>query len=321
MHLEGAKPHRAIWAVSMCLSLTGCVHNIPRAYSGQWVLRSSGKNMMILTTTVHRNQLKGVLTRPEHFTEETNADFIGVSSPIVMRKVVGRQTHGVVQLSVGDPPDADHMRMKLLNPTHASLDWTHGQVPDWEFEKAPQGQATIAAQDWPPVDMDPAIVSLRARLQVAADQDQASREKNPIDPVETDRLSTEAQPLIEAILQQYGWPKISVFGPQATREYWLLVQHQPSRIQERMLPALKAAYEAGEARAQDYAYLFDRVQASAGRLQRWGTQSKCEHGRALLLPTEDIDALGERRRQMGMEILSTSLHNSDLICKRVKDIQ
>jgi len=321
VHLAGAKSHRAIWAASICLCLTGCVHNIPQAYSGQWVLRSSGKNMMILTTAVHRNKLEGVLTQPKHFTEGPDADFIGVYSPIVTRKVSGKQTHGVVQLSVGDPPDADHMRMKLLNPTHAALNWFHGQVPDLEFERVPQGQAAIAAHDWPAINMGPAIVSLRERLRVATEEDQVSREKNPIDPIETDRLSTEALPLIEDIFQRYGWPKISVFGPQAADNYWLLVQHQPDPIQERILPALEEAYEAGEARAQNYAYLFDRVQASAGRLQRWGTQSKCEHGRALLLPTEDIDALGERRKQMGLERISISLHNSDLICQRVKDTE
>lgn len=321
MPLKGARPRTAILAVGTCLAFTGCAHRIPHAYAGQWVLHSSGKNLMMLSTAIHHRKLEGVLTLPKYFNEEPNADFTDVHSPVITRKVIGRLTHHIVELQVGDPSDADHMRMKLLDPTHASLDWAHGQVPDWEFERVPQGQTAIVAHDWPPVDRDPAIVSLRERIQVAAEKDRAAREKNPIDPIETQRLSTEAQPLVEGIFRKYGWPKISVFGRQATGSYWILVQHQPGQIQERILPALKTAYEAGEAPAQQYAYLYDRVQSSKGRLQRWGTQSKCNHGHALLLPTEDISGLDERRKQMGLEVLSIQLHNTDQICQRVKDKQ
>jgi hypothetical protein len=55
---------------------------------------------------------------------------------------------------------------------------------------------------------------------------------------------------------------ISIFGAQASDDFWLLVQHQPLAVQDSMLPAMRRATENGEAAKRNYAYLFDRFRSN-----------------------------------------------------------
>ncbi|MEL7161936.1 MAG: DUF6624 domain-containing protein, partial [Bacteroidota bacterium] len=77
------------------------------------------------------------------------------------------------------------------------------------------------------------------------------------------------------IVAEYGWPTHAMVGRSASNAAWILVQHadrQPD-FQAECLVLLQAAYEAGEADADNYAYLHDRVKRSRGERQRYATQS------------------------------------------------
>ena len=207
--------------------------------------------------------------------------------------------------------------MTLPDGNHALLGFYHGQVPDWNFERVPTVPEVSVATDWPAYDLDPEIVAIRQQLRVMAEEDEAAREKEWIDPSETEDISARDRPFLETVFGHYGWPKISVFDVRAANDFWLLIQHQPLSLQEHMLAAMKSAVDAGEASKRNYAYLFDRVQDGEGKPQYWGTQSKCENGRAVLSPVDDMTYIEERRRGVGLDTLAESLKESNIICDRV----
>ncbi len=60
------------------------------------------------------------------------------------------------------------------------------------------------------------------------------------------------------------------------------------------------AAKSGDASMSNYAYLYDRVQVGLGKPQRWGTQAKCEAGKPVLSPVEDLAGLDARRKQLFM---------------------
>lgn len=288
------------------------------AYAGQWVLRSSDKNMMLLTTRVRGRGIKGTLVTPKYNDENWLGEFPGVALPMETLPVTGKWKKGKLQLITGFKGDRDKMTMRLADDNHALIDRFHGVVPDWKFERLQPGQKVTLYTGWPMYNLDPMIVSLRQQLRTMAEEDAAARAKRWIDPKETDQLSDKDKPLLETIFAHYGWPKISVFGVQACDDFWILVQHEPLPIEEQMLPALKRAMETGEASKANYAYLYDRVQMGEGKPQHWGTQSSCENGRAVLNRVDDMAGIDERRKEAGLDTLADSQKGSDAICARVR---
>lgn len=274
---------------------------------------------MVLNTRVHRRRLVGALTAPEHYSEDSDYTFSGISLPVLTRPVFGTLKGSGVEVIIGQKPDRWRMPMTLADNNHLLLDLFLGQVPAFRFERVPAEPKIMATTDWPKNNYDPEVVALRQQLRTMAEQDKAAREKKLIDPQETETLSEQAKPLLESIYARYEWPRISVFGPRASDDFWLLVQHQPLALQERMLGALKEAVAAGEAFRRNYAYLFDRVQVSEGQSQHWGTQSKCEGKRAVLYPIDDMAHVEERRREIGLNNLADSVRGSNEICARVPD--
>lgn len=292
-------------------------HTQLQAYAGRWVLKSSGKNMMLLETTVNGRKIKGTITMPRHHTEDWLGEFTGISLPIVTEPIIGGWKGNAVEITMGSKPDRDRMHMILPDAAHALLGAYHSVVPDWKFERVPGGQESAVATDWPAYDLDPEIVTIRQQLQAMAEEDAAARQKQWFDPQETDGISERDKPVLESIFTQYGWPKISMFDVTACNNFWLLVQHQSIPLQERMLGAMKSAVDAGEASKANYAYLFDRVQIGEGRPQHWGTQSTCEKGRAILSPVDDMANIEERRKEAGLGPLADSLKGSDVVCSHV----
>ncbi|MGH9728096.1 MAG: DUF6624 domain-containing protein [Candidatus Acidiferrales bacterium] len=304
--------------IASSISLGGCAPYAGlHSYAGRWVLRSSGKNTMLLTTHVQGRGIKGTLFMPKHATENW-LGFQGVSLPMETLPVTGKWKKGKLRLVLGFKGDRDRMTMRLTDNDHALIDRYHGIVPDWKFERVQGGQKVTVYTDWPVYNLEPGIVALRKQLRTMAEQDAAAREKRWIDPKETDYLSESDKPLLETIFARYGWPKVSVFGVQACDDFWILVQHQPLPVEEQMLPAMKNAMDAGEASKRNYLHLYDRVQIGEGKPQHWGTQSSCENGRAVLSPVDDMTGIEERRKEAGLDTLADSLKGSNAICARVR---
>lgn len=106
------------------------------------------------------------------------------------------------------------------------------------------------------------------------------------------------------VLARYGWPGRSLVGPAGAGAAFLLVQHSPdTTFQRHALQLLDSAVHRGEARAADYATLYDRVQLRAGRLQRFGTQARVVGGKLVFDPIEDSADVDARRAKVGLPSL------------------
>lgn len=197
-------------AAILSLSPRGCTNPELQPYAGRWLLKSHGKNMMLLTIKAHRETLTGTLVLPRG-TENSLGEFIGITLPIHTRPVTGRSVGNTVELTLGPKSDQDRTLAKLADRDHLLIAFYRGQVPDWRFERVSGTGPVQVSTDWPTYDDDPKIVAIRQQLQAMAQEDQAARKKPSIDPNETDALAAQDGPFLESIFKQYGWPKISVF--------------------------------------------------------------------------------------------------------------
>lgn len=142
------------------------------------------------------------------------------------------------------------------------------------------------------------VQALQKKLAEMAKRDQAVRDEVPILASKLKAVDQANYPELVRIHDKYNWPLISVFGKEAAHNYWLLVQHQELQFQERLLPDMRRAADAGEASKVEYAYLYDRVMSSEGKPQHWGTQSDCKDGKAVLSPVDDPEGLQQRRKEL-----------------------
>lgn len=129
------------------------------------------------------------------------------------------------------------------------------------------------------------------------------------DQVRTDRL--------EEILDEHGWPTISLVGEDGADAAWTIAQHADldPAFQARALELLRAAAAAGEASPGNLAYLEDRVAVAQGRPQTYGTQIRCADGAAEpATPIEEPGGVEARRAAAGLEPLADYQREMDAIC-------
>lgn len=115
--------------------------------------------------------------------------------------------------------------------------------------------------------------------------------------------SRNADRLME-IIDEVGWPTISLVGAQAAWSAWLVAQHADHQLclQRRALELMASAVERGEAEARLLAMLRDRVAVGEGRRQIYGTQILyLTDGTPVPWPCEDPERMDERRAEVGLE--------------------
>ena len=120
--------------------------------------------------------------------------------------------------------------------------------------------------------MTNASLALKLLKMSSADQDMRNRSADD-DTQWDDKLDRRNTAKLKRILQEHGWPTISLVGEQAAHAAWLLVQHADHdiRFQESCLALMKSTAK-GEVSQQNIAYLEDRVRVAQGRPQLYGTQ-------------------------------------------------
>lgn len=115
-------------------------------YAGQWVLKQSGVNLMVMQTHVSHRKVTGVLITPKDFHEEADGRFNEIKPPVTEKHVRSRRlSNGSLELLVGDKTDYDIIPMTLSGSNHAKLHWAKGYVPPWQFERVP-GQSGLQPQ-------------------------------------------------------------------------------------------------------------------------------------------------------------------------------
>jgi hypothetical protein len=118
---------------------------------------------------------------------------------------------------------------------------------------------------------------------------------NPADVANTAR--------VRDLLTSRDWFDDDRDGDGAEFNAWLIVQHSDRNpaFQREVLDRLERLLPTGRVSRRHYAYLWDRVAAAEGRLQRYGTQYTCKDRVFVLSPTEDPKGLDARRKLMGLE--------------------
>lgn len=104
---------------------------------------------------------------------------------------------------------------------------------------------------------------------------------------------------LKEIINEYGWPGISLVGEDGSNAAWLLVQHSDHDLefQKQALELLKQAVEKEDASKRNLAYLIDRVRVHSGQPQLFGTQfekKKMENGDRSQLRIQNILKKDER---------------------------
>jgi hypothetical protein len=111
---------------------------------------------------------------------------------------------------------------------------------------------------------------------------------------------------LREIVALHGWPGASLVGPDGADAAWLVLQHSDRDLQEHCLPLLRTALGTGEATAQQYAAVADRIELLAGVLQLYGTHLALDdQGRHV--PTRGVvepGGLDRRRAAIGLEAWS-----------------
>lgn len=107
---------------------------------------------------------------------------------------------------------------------------------------------------------------------------------------------------LRKIIDQVGWPPLSVFGEEAARDAFILVLHDPSlAFQKRCLSLMKRGFRRGQVGVFHLAYLWDRILIRQKRKQSLGTHlirlGEAEWG---VLPVRAANRLDQRRARFGL---------------------
>jgi hypothetical protein len=100
---------------------------------------------------------------------------------------------------------------------------------------------------------------------------------------------------LKEIIQQYGWPTISLVGTDGASAAWIVVQHadHDPGFRESCVPLIEAAAMVGEAQLKHMACLTDRVLNAARSPQMYGTQGNP-------VATTDRPLVNARRKAIGL---------------------
>jgi hypothetical protein len=112
--------------------------------------------------------------------------------------------------------------------------------------------------------------------------------------------------MLKAAVAKQGWPTKSAVGADAADTAWLIAQHSDSdpAFQLTVLRLMKPLADRGEARADRYAYLYDRVMLRLKGKERYATQFQCVRGHMEPDALEDAAKVDVYRRQVGLKPLA-----------------
>ena len=115
-------------------------------------------------------------------------------------------------------------------------------------------------------------------------------------------ISNTTRTELRKILTKTGWPVISIYGEEADKAAFLIVQHadRDTELQHMALQLLEPLARRGETDKENYALLFDRVRVNAGQAQRFGTQGSCKKHRWITDKTENPRGLDRRRASFNL---------------------
>lgn len=156
-------------------------------------------------------------------------------------------------------------------------------------------------------------VALKNKLQelVKTDQIAASRWEQKWEKYK-DSVFTENKTKVEKMFNDYGFLGFDKVGTDGSNDFWLIVQHSDKfpEFQKKVLKEMDKNVKRKNANANNYAYLFDRIQVNSGLKQKFGTQLKYETektGRAIpkigILDSINVDNIRKRYNLNPLKII------------------
>lgn len=110
-----------------------------------------------------------------------------------------------------------------------------------------------------------------------------------------------SQELNEVLDQIGGWPRISEYDEQTSRNAWLIAQHADHDLnfQKRCL-GLMQILSNQEINPKNIAYLADRILVAEGKPQIYGTQWDDQGDTLVLQLVDNFNDINERRLEVGL---------------------
>jgi hypothetical protein len=103
---------------------------------------------------------------------------------------------------------------------------------------------------------------------------------------------------LKEIVNQKGWPTISLVGIEASNAAMLVLTHTADHAwQLQLLPQLEQLADADKIDPSGLALVVDKELVAEGKLQRYGSQFKAVNGGMAMYGVEDPDRLDQRRAQ------------------------
>lgn len=121
---------------------------------------------------------------------------------------------------------------------------------------------------------------------------------------------------LKADLRAHGWYRISVYGPDADRAAWSMVQHaqQDLAFREDVLAMLEPLWPLGETKGENFAALYDDTAAARGRPTRFGLVGACTAPGVWTPDVEDRAATDAWRAKAGLSPLAEEIATRSRAC-------
>ena len=120
-------------------------------------------------------------------------------------------------------------------------------------------------------------------------------------------IDAESTAFLKQAVARHGWPTIDMVGEDGASAAWILAQHADAEpaFQAEVLALMEPLVAEGQAAADDFALLTDRVLRARGLPQRYGTQFTTDaEGVSRPAPIEDAHSVDERRAAVGLPPLA-----------------
>jgi hypothetical protein len=115
-------------------------------------------------------------------------------------------------------------------------------------------------------------------------------------------INDQNQKELEQLIEAKGWPRKSQVGKEAADAAFLVIQHSTPEKQKKYLPVIKILCENDEANWGSYALMYDRIQISDNKPQKYGSQVRfnAEINMYELYPLLDETKVDQWRKEVGL---------------------
>lgn len=126
-----------------------------------------------------------------------------------------------------------------------------------------------------------------------------------------EKLNDENQKELVQLIETKGWPKKSVVGQRASGAAFLVIQHSDADKQKKYLPIIEKLCKESEASWESYALMYDRIQTSDNKPQKYGSQVRynAQTNTYELFPLLDETKVDEWRKEVGLGSLAEYVAN------------